>query len=241
MKVPYHIPYCLLGVIAILVGSCSSSNTVSRDKKKVIEMSSIAILPVEVIHLGRLHDVEDRAESQQLGIEREGYILQRDIYRYFLREMKAYELDRAYLLDLKETNDLLKKLEENSSEKISLSVREISEWLGVDGIITTSVDQLAPGNALMAGLMNGRLNNESNISVSLSLRSRYGQIYWRHNDEKPSSSEAVYEVSKELLKHATKTYFNQYPTVKPERKKKINKSGKVRKNSLDYQEEEDDE
>jgi hypothetical protein len=219
MKVPYYFTGLLIALMMLNLG-CSLSNTVSRDKKKIVEMRSVAILPVEVIHLGRLHEVEDRSESQQLGIEREGFILQRDLYRYFLRDMNRYELDRSFLLDLHKTNELLKELEELSAAKIELSVREIAEWLGVDGIITTSVDQLAPSHVLMAGLMNGTLGNESNVSITLSLRSRYGQIYWRHKDEKPSNSEAVYDVSKGLLKQASKTFFSVYPNKKTKRKKK---------------------
>ena len=229
MKMLQHLPILLLGLSTLVIG-CSSSHTISRDKKKMVEMGSIAILPIEVIHLGRLHDVTDQAESQQLGIEREGFILQRDLYRYFLRDMKRYELERSYLQDLKVTNELLKELEIQSASKIELSVREISDFLGVDGIITTSIDQLAPTNALMVGLMNGRLSNDNNIMLSLSLRSKYGQIYWKHNDERPAGQDAVYEVSKELLKHASKMFFNVYPTKKPDKKSaKKRKDGKEKK------------
>ncbi|MBK8504322.1 MAG: hypothetical protein IPL46_20205 [Saprospiraceae bacterium] len=224
----HHLPIILLG-LSTLVISCSSSHTISRDKKKMVEMRSIAILPIEVIHLGRLHDVTDQAESQQLGIEREGFILQRDLYRYFLRDMKIYELERTYLQDLKTTNDLLKDLEVQSASKIELSVREISDFLGVDGIITTSIDQLAPGNALMAGFMNGRLSNDNNIILSLSLRSKYGQIYWKHNDERPAGQDAVYEVSKELLKRASKMFFSVYPTKKLNKKERKEKESKKKK------------
>lgn len=218
--------YCLA---ALLLVSCGSSHTMSREKKKIIEMKSIAVLPVEVIHLGRIHEVADESDNQQMGIEREGYILQRDLYRYFLRDMKKYELDRAYLQDLKTTNQLLQDLEANSTDKIELSVREIADWLDVDGILTTSVDQLAPGNVLAAGFMNGTLNTDQSVSVTLSLRSRYGQIYWRHNDERPSSKEDVYEVSKELLKHSSKTFFSLYPTAKSKKRKKERKEGKTKK------------
>ena len=149
------------------------------------EMQTLAILPLEVVHLGRLHDVSESAQSQQLGIEREGFILQRDLYRYFLRGMSRYGIQRSFLLDLEQTNQMLTDLEAATEEKLELSVREICEWLGVDGIITGSIDQLAPGNALLAGFMNGKLGNDSNVSASLSLRSKFGQIYWRHKDERP--------------------------------------------------------
>lgn len=214
----YRFLIVLLSALFLL--SCGSSHTMSRDKKKIIALQSVAILPVEVIHLGRLHEVDNKSESQQLGIEREGYILQRDLYRYFLRDMKKYELDRTYLQDLKVTNDLLKELEETTDDKVGLSVREIADWLGVDGIISTSVDQLAPGNALAAGFLNGTLNTDQSVSITLSLRSRFGQIYWRHEDERPTPQEDVYEISKDLLKHASKTFFSVYPSVKSKKRKK---------------------
>lgn len=219
----YRFLIVLLSALFLL--SCGSSHTMSRDKKKIIALQSVAILPVEVIHLGRLHEVDNKSESQQLGIEREGYILQRDLYRYFLRDMKKYELDRTYLQDLKVTNDLLKELEETTDDKVGLSVREIADWLGVDGIISTSVDQLAPGNALAAGFLNGTLNTDQSVSITLSLRSRFGQIYWRHEDERPTPQEDVYEISKDLLKHASKTFFSVYPSVKSKKRKK-NKRGR---------------
>ncbi|MCB0669935.1 MAG: hypothetical protein KDC80_29115 [Saprospiraceae bacterium] len=219
-------PSLHLLIAAFLMMSCGSSHTLSRDKKKIIALQTVAILPVEVVHLGRLHEVANKSESQQLGIEREGYILQRDLYRYFLRDMKKYELKRTYLQDLKITNDRLKELEETVEDKVGLSVREIADWLGVDGIISTSVDQLAPGNVLAAGFMNGTLNTDQSVSITLSLRSKYGQIYWRHEDDRPTPQEDVYQISKDLLKHASKSFFSVYPSVKSKKRKKDKKNRK---------------
>jgi hypothetical protein len=201
----------------------------TKDKKKMTEVQSLAILPIEVIHLGRVHNVTKSAQSQQLGIEREGFILQRDLYRYFLRNMNKYQMDRTFLLDLEKTNVLLTQLEAATEQKLELSVREISEWLGVDGIITGSVDQLAPGNALLTGLVNGKLGNDSNVKVSLSLRSKFGQIYWRHTDERPSGKDNVYEVSKDLLRNAVKDFFDKLDRVQPKGKKLKNKNKQAKK------------
>ncbi|MCB0687025.1 MAG: hypothetical protein KDC53_10880, partial [Saprospiraceae bacterium] len=55
---------------------------------------------------------------------------------------------------------------------------------------------------------------------------KYGQIYWKHNDEKATTQESVYDVSKDLLRHASKTFFNVYPTVKQKKDKKPKKEKK---------------
>jgi len=213
---------CLaLLVSALTAMGCSASAGGTRPSKKLMnELKSIAILPVEVVHLGRLHDVTADSESQELGIAREGFILQRDLYRYFLREMSANEMDRTFLLDLRETNRLLTLLEEESTDKLELSVQEIAEWLGVEGIVTTSVDQLAPSRALLAGLVNGRLNTESNVKMTTSLRSKFGRIVWRYEDERPSNTDKVYAISKGLLKSASRDFFSKIDFPKPDKKKK---------------------
>lgn len=210
-------------VLAMLMFGCSASSVMTKDKKKMTEMQTLAILPIEVVHLGRIHDVSDSAQSQQLGIEREGFILQRDLYRYFLRNMNKYMIERSFLLDLEKTNEMLTDLEAATEEKLELSVREICEWLGVDGIITGSVDQLAPGNALLAGLINGKLSNDTNVSIALSLRSKFGQIYWRHKDERPTGKDNVYDVSKDLLRNSGKDFFDKLDSVRPKKEKLKNK------------------
>ena len=216
-----HVYYCTIICLGLLT-SCASINN-PREKKIVQELGSIAVLPVEVVHLGRLHEVRKDVEDQSLGIEREGFILQRDLYRYFLREMKANDVSRTFLLDLDETNKRLVELEEISEEKIELSVQEICDWLGVQGIITGSIDQLAPGNALLAGLINGQLNIDSNVKINFSLRNQYGHIYWRYMDDRPTNKDNVYQTSKDLLKQASRVFFDLYAKEKSKDEKKQKK------------------
>lgn len=202
-------------LLVILQFSCA---TISRnDEERMTQIKSVAIVPVQVIGLGRIHEINNEISTQQIGVEREGLILQRDMYRYFLRHMYYHQVERTFLQDLERTNELLLELEDVSQGKTELSVREICDWLGVDGLVTGTTDQLAPDKRLVSGILNGRMDSDQNIKIIFSLRNKYGQVYWSFKGESPCTNDKVYDTSKALIKLATSDFFHHYADKKGEK------------------------
>ena len=165
-----------------------------------------AILPFRVERLKR--DLEPGITVEQLKEDerKEGLRLQRDLYRYFLREMKEQGIEMDVMQDFNETNRLLREKEQMVEAGTEVSVEEITEWLGVRAVISGEIKQMAEAE-YSAGLLNGSLQTERRIEGYFVLQENDKRALWRYRDKQVGNKDvSVYDISKNLLRKVPKKF-----------------------------------
>lgn len=165
-----------------------------------------AILPFRVERLKP--DLEPGITVEQLkeAERKEGLRLQRDLYRYFLREMKEQGIEMDVMQDFNETNRLLREKEQMVEAGTEVSVEEITEWLGVRAVISGEIKQMAEAE-YSAGLLNGSLQTERRIEGYFVLQENDKRALWRYRDKQVGNKDvSVYDISKNLLRKVPKKF-----------------------------------
>ena len=168
---------------------------------------SFAILPFRVQTLERELEpgmtVDDLREDER----KEGIRLQRDLYRYFLRELSERGYEISIVQDYNETNRLLLEKEEQVSVGEDVSVEDLTEHLGVTAVISGQVQQMVAYADNVSGLLNGSLQPERRIEGSFVLQNADDRALWRYKDVEYGTKEnTVYDISKNLLRKIPKKF-----------------------------------
>lgn len=167
----------------------------------------IAILPFRVHTIEKEVEPGMKIEDFRAVEEEEGIRLQRDLYRYFLRELAEQGFEISAIQDYNVTNRLLLAKEKEVKAGEEVSVEELTEMLGVTAVISGQVSQLTVYAESASGLLNGGLQADRRIEGSFVLQNADDRALWRYQDIEFGSREAsIYEVSKNLLRKVPKKF-----------------------------------
>ncbi len=194
-------------LLSLLVSGCATWSKAPGFSWSNNPDRKFAILPF------RVHTIEKEVEPGMKledfrEVEREeGIRLQRDLYRYFLRELNEQGFEISAIQDYNETNRILKAKEQEVKAGQEVSVEELTEILGVNAVISGQVNQLTVYAESASGLLNGSLQADRRIEGSFVLQNADDRALWRYKDVEYGSREAsVYEVSKSLLRKVPKKF-----------------------------------
>ncbi len=147
--------------------------------------------------------IEEMKEDER----REGIRLQRDLYRYFLRELHELGYEKSMIQDYNETNRLLLEKEEQVKPGEEVTVEDLTEYLGVTAVISGEVHQMVAYTENVSGLLNGTLQPERRIEGSFVLQNSDDRALWRYKDVEHGTKETtVYDISKNLLRKVPKKF-----------------------------------
>lgn len=167
------ISFCLLlftslGIAQKSVYQSDSFESLSKDHK------TLAILPFSArLELGNQGEVAE-AKMRELEMQ-EGYAVQSALETYFLRRDKR----RDYRIDfqnVKNTNALLKKAGITPENMDIKTTQELSEILGVDGVVT--------GDVTLNALISEGVDTSFSLIDYFSGKSDYGRIAIKLSDGK---------------------------------------------------------
>ena len=165
-----------------------------------------AILPFRVDRLKRELEPGMTVPELKEDERREGLRLQRDLFRYFLREMRERGVSIDVIQDFNETNDLLRAKELTVKEGEEVTVEELTEWLGVRAVISGEIKQMADAE-YSAGLLNGSLQTERRIEAYFVLQENDKRALWRYRDKQVGNKDvSVYDITKNLLRRVPKKF-----------------------------------
>ncbi len=165
----------------------------------------LAILPFVVRSLSDTVPRFNAVAQLRDADRKSGVLLQRDFYRYCLRHMNTYEYPKSFIQDPNETNKILKPYGINYDDLEDKDLADLSDLLGVEGVICGFVDHRYPDRSTVSGLLNGGLRGqimiESNIYWYDTARERRR---WRYNAQLPKANgKEDYNITKDLLREAT--------------------------------------
>jgi len=194
---------CGLITVLLLNIACNQVFVSQRYEWGLASKRKLAILPLKVstqqvkIPLGSTIDMLKEQEKT------EGYILQRDLYRYFLREMAARDFKVSFIQDVNTTNEQLMTNGIQLDQEDTLSIRKISEALGVDAIMVGIVDQrVMSGTSFWVEILNGVYKHYMKVHATFTLYDMEdGNIMWQYEGKKSKgNAESMYALSKHLLR-----------------------------------------
>ena len=174
---------------------------------------TIAILPFEVSQIIRDLPEGVTVETLKQDEEWEGFKFQRDLYRYFLREMKSLEYPLDFIQDVNTTNLLLEQNNIHPKDYRKISYKQLAELLDVDGIIFGIVDQNLSTKGTFAGLFNGAMESDWKIEARFTLRDpKSGRLLWKYEDKAAGSAEVTaHDLSKEIMRRVPAKFpFDRY-------------------------------
>ncbi len=193
----------LLLLITILVISAAASSQEMRSTKGGEEAHTLAILPLHVI-------TEDRKVKKNQAILRQfreqdrkdGIIMQRDLYRYFLRDLYKRSYPSHYIQDVNETNRILKEEGIDHQDIFKVSPAELASLLQVEGVILGEIDHRVPNKGLLVSLANGGWPGSNRIKSVFRLHSVEGKLVWGREIKLSGADEdgQIYGVCKKILR-----------------------------------------
>jgi len=170
----------------------------------------VAILPFEV-SIGDGKATKNMTEETLEKLEKdEAYQFQQVLYSEFLerQEKKQYSIK---FLDVEETNTLLNRAEISYEKLGNYTKRELGAILGVDALITGSINRTQPmsaTSAIVVGVLFGYMGSTNKVSVTANIYdAALGELMWKYNHEASgtvgSSSEGL---AKSLMKGISKKF-----------------------------------
>lgn len=160
-------------------------------------------------------------EAEKLT-EREGYAVQEALETYFSRRKKRKKFNVEFQ-NVKNTNALLKKNGINYDNIDIYTSKELSELLGVDGIISGSLDlnillsKGVPTNFSLLDYFNGN-SNYGRIGIKVS-DGATGKLLWKYEQQiTKKTGKNTTELIDKMMKKASRSF--PYDREKKRRKKK---------------------
>ncbi len=169
---------------------------------------TIAILPFDT--QGLLDEIPrdmELSELQELEAT-EANILQRDLYRYFLRAMAVNEYPSTFIQNIETTNDILKTNNLSVGDLKSMTSDDIANLLEVDAIVTGYVSGSGGRSASGSGIFNLALESSNRVDVNFSLYKRDGRSpSWVYDKSvNLAAQETVSDASRRIMRDAPKTF-----------------------------------
>lgn len=187
--------------------SCAQKFTSSDYTSTKFHYKKIAIVPFQIhtsvknLPEGVTLAMLEKSESQK------GKIMQRDLYRYLLREL-AKSSRKVQLQDVNKTNKIFKGLGMNRSTIFTTSKTELAKMLEVDAIIYGNVYQHKPRMRLKGDdLMNMSGANNKISTVLYVYEKARGRIEWKYDRSQSGfPSDYAPDVVKGLLRKAARNF-----------------------------------
>jgi len=193
----------LLLVVIFVVSAGVSSQEMDSDRPNEEAVHTIAILPLHVI-------TEDRKIKKNVSIlkqfreqdRKDGIIMQRDLYRYFLRDLFKRQYPSEYIQDVNETNRILKSKGIEHEDVFKMPPAELAALLNVEGVIMAEIDHRVPTKGLMVSLANGGWPGSNRIKSVFRLHTIDGKLIWGREIKLSGADEEgqIYGVCKKILR-----------------------------------------
>ena len=189
----------LLIVSVSVVGALGQKAGVATDEDENI----LAILPLRVI-------TEDRKAKRNEDIlakfreqdRRDGIIMQRDLYRYFLRDLYKRSYPSDYIQDVNETNRRLEEAGIPQNEVFKTRPEELARILKVDGVISGEIDHRVPTKGFLVNITSGGWPGSNQIKTIFRLHSVRGKLVWGREIKMSGADKdgQIYGVCKKVLR-----------------------------------------
>ncbi|RTQ50243.1 hypothetical protein EJV47_11490 [Hymenobacter gummosus] len=173
-------------MLALWCTACGPNIYLSQDfRTYATKHKRVAILPSAVIIELRPNQAKHTSAEQMRAMERQsGIDFQEKIFAWLLRrgQKQAYTVE---FQDVTQTNALLAKQGINYEDLRKHSPQELSQILGVDAVMTSSVRTSKPmsdGAAVAVGLLVGAwgATNQANITMNIH-ESGQGKLMWKYD------------------------------------------------------------
>ncbi|MFK7810811.1 MAG: hypothetical protein AB8F74_23590 [Saprospiraceae bacterium] len=198
------LPFFLL----IVLSSCNRESYMSPALQYVRGAEQrMAILPVEVINCVERIPKGATLETLKAKERKDAFVLQRDLYRYCIREMSRQE-NMVDIQHVNYTNDLLKARGISYEELKNIPKEELAEILHVDAVIYSQVNRVISGRTgfVMRKIMNGVWGTRKQVEANFAIHQRQdGKMLWKHHyGLSVAGDNSVNEISKAILRTVSK-------------------------------------
>jgi len=168
---------------------------------------SLAILPVEVTNWVEKIPKGATLESLKEAEKDDAFILQRDLYRYCIREMSRQE-NIVPIQHINYTNDLLKAKGITYEDLKGIPKEELARILEVDAVISSKVNQIISNKSgfMIRRVMNGVWGTRNQVEATFAIHQRMdGKMLWKYDYGLSIAGEStVNEVSRAVLRSVSK-------------------------------------
>ena len=194
-------------ILFLFFCSCSNLFNSPNHRSSKFRNKTIAVLPFEVFTSVK-HLPQGVSLSMLDSIEkRKGYVMQRDLYRYLLRESVRVRT-RVKLQNVNETNLILKKRGISNADIFKMPEQELAQILNVDIIISCNLYQYK--KRLNRNEDNFKNHNGINNKISTILyvyERETGRLEWKY-DKSQSGFPSNYapDAIKGLLRKAAREF-----------------------------------
>jgi hypothetical protein len=168
---------------------------------------TMAILPFEVVtKLPRMPRGSSLAKLKEDEMQ-DGYTFQRDLYRYFLRDMALMGLASTKLQDFHTTNQLIAGKGIQYEEIRKIPKQSLADILDVDGIISGyMVQRVSNEGNFLVGLLDGA-PNANKIELVMTLHEKKnGDLLWKFANKGGAKGENLYELAKNLMREVPERF-----------------------------------
>ncbi len=200
--VKLRVMFKLLLILTIFVASAGAHSQDTFEGKED-GINTIAILPILVIREDRRINKKD-ASLQRYRDEdrRDGIVMQRDLYRYFLRDLYKRKYPSEYVQDVNETNKILAKNGIEYKDIIRMRPSKLAKILQVDGVIVGEFDHRIPTKGLFTSISSGGWPGTNKIKSIFKLHSVDGKTVWGREIKASGADEEgnIYGLCKSIMR-----------------------------------------
>ncbi|MFT4666110.1 MAG: hypothetical protein ACI8YQ_005271 [Polaribacter sp.] len=167
----------------------------------------LAILPFEVTNWVQKIPKGATLESLKEAEKKDAYVMQRDLFRYCIREMSRQE-NIVEIQHINYTNDLLKAKGITYEDLKGVPREELAKILEVDAIISSKVSQIITNRSgfMIRRVMNGVWGSRNQVEATFVIHQKSdGKMLWKYDYGLSIAGEdSVDEVSKAILRSVSK-------------------------------------
>ncbi|MDH3652549.1 MAG: hypothetical protein OEQ53_22850 [Saprospiraceae bacterium] len=173
---------------------------VGTDKK-------MAILPFEVLMANKEFPEGDEVKSLEKYEEIQSYHMQRDMYRYFLREMFSNGFDTSFVQDVNDSNDRLMEAGIYYQNLGQVSYDSLASILEVDALVAGRVVEL-PRSGFFTGFLGRKSDPEIRMhGMFYLLDGDDGSLLWRFEEKTNGGGEnTTYTLSKDIMRKVASNF-----------------------------------
>lgn len=167
----------------------------------------LAILPFEVTNWVEKVPKGATLESLKKAEKNDAYVMQRDLYRYCLREMSRQER-MIQIQHFNYTNELLTEKGISYEDLKDIPKEELADILNVDAVVWSKVNQIVSGRAgfMIRRIMNGVWGTRNQVEATFAIHQKSdGKMLWKYDTGLSIAGQtSTNEVSKAILRSVSK-------------------------------------
>lgn len=195
-------------LLLIFLSSCSRSAYLSPAIQYMRGGEGrLAILPFEVTNWVEKIPKGATLESLKKAERDDAYVMQRDLYRYCIREMSRQD-NIVEIQHINYTNDLLEAKGIDYEDLKGISKEELAQILDVDAVISSNVNQIITNRSgfMIRRVMSGVWGTRNQVEATFAIHQRSdGKMLWKYDYGLSIAGEdSVNEVSKAILRSVSK-------------------------------------